>query len=131
MCHGTTLMDEHRTIPHRGAAPEVHWPRNDYSRIPYWLYHDPQIYAQEQERIFKGPTWSFLGLEAEIPNPGDFRTSLIGDTPVIVDRAADGGIHAMVNRCATTARWCGASRAATRASISASITAGAMVSTAR
>jgi anthranilate 1,2-dioxygenase large subunit len=93
-------MDEHRTIPHRGAAPEVHWPRNDYSRIPYWLYHDPQIYAQEQERIFKGPTWSFLGLEAEIPNPGDFRTSFIGDTPVIVDRAADGGIHAMVNRCA-------------------------------
>jgi hypothetical protein len=62
MCHGTTLMDEQRTIPNHGDAPPVHWQRNDYSRVPYWLYHDPQIYAQEQERIFKGPTWSLVGL---------------------------------------------------------------------
>jgi anthranilate 1,2-dioxygenase large subunit len=93
-------MDEQRTIPNHGDAPPVHWQRNDYSLVPYWLYHDPQIYAQEQERIFKGPTWSLVGLEAEIPNPGDFRTTFIGDTPVIVDRAADGSIHTMVNRCA-------------------------------
>src|SRR6266568_9599259 len=55
-------------------GPTVNWPRSDYSRVPYWLYHDPEIYELEQERIFKGPTWSLIGLEAEIPNPGDFRT---------------------------------------------------------
>lgn len=80
--------------------PAVHWPRKDYTRVPYWLYHDPGVYAAEQERIFKGPTWSYVGLEAEIPNPGDFRTSFIGDSPIIVNRGRDGAIHAMVNRCA-------------------------------
>ena len=76
------------------------WPTLDYSRVPYRLYHDPEAYQCEQERIFRGPTWNFLGLEAEIPNPGDFRTSYVGDTPVIVNRDANGTIHALVNRCA-------------------------------
>jgi anthranilate 1,2-dioxygenase large subunit len=76
------------------------WPREDYSRVPYRLYHDRSIYEREQERIFKGPMWSYVGLEAEIPGAGDFRTGYIGDTPVIVNRAKDGSLHAMVNRCA-------------------------------
>ena len=78
----------------------VNWPRLDYSRVPYWLYHDRKLYEAEQERIFKGPTWSMIGLEAEIPNPGDFRTTFVGETPVILNRAQDGTIHVMVNRCA-------------------------------
>jgi anthranilate 1,2-dioxygenase large subunit len=83
----------------RTSSP-VRFPRKDYTRVPYRLYHDPTIYQEEQERIFKGPTWSYLGLEAEIPNAGDFRTTFIGDTPVIFNRAQDGSLHAMVNRCA-------------------------------
>ena len=82
------------------AAPEVRWPRPDYSRVPYRLYHDRALYELEQERIFKGPVWNYVALEAEIPNPGDFRTRTLGETPVIVNRAQDGSIHAMVNRCA-------------------------------
>ena len=81
-------------------TPSVDWKRNDYSRVPYWLYSDARIYELEQERIFKGPTWNYVALEAEIPNPGDFLTCYIGDTPVIVNRAKDGALHAMVNRCA-------------------------------
>ena len=69
---------------------KVVWPREDYSRIPFWLYHDPEVYRQEQERIFKGRAWSYVALEAELPNPGDFRTTFIGDTPVIVARADAG-----------------------------------------
>jgi anthranilate 1,2-dioxygenase large subunit len=76
------------------------WPALDYSRVPYRLYHDPEIYEAEQERIFRGPAWNFLGLEAEIPEPGDFRSSVIGDTPVVVNRDADGTVKAFVNRCA-------------------------------
>ena len=76
------------------------WPSLDYSRVPYRLYHDPEVYQREQERIFRGPTWNFLGLEAEMSNPGDFRTTYVGDTPVIVNRDANGTIHALVNRCA-------------------------------
>jgi anthranilate 1,2-dioxygenase large subunit len=76
------------------------WPTLDYSRVPYRLYHDPEAYQREQERIFRGPTWNFLRLEAETPNPGDFHTTYVGDTPVIVNRDASGTIHALVNRCA-------------------------------
>jgi anthranilate 1,2-dioxygenase large subunit len=78
---------------------EINWPRNDYSRIPFWLHHDEELYALEMERIFRGPTWNYLCLEAEIPNPGDYRTTWVGDTPVIVSRDKAGALHAFVNRC--------------------------------
>src|SRR5262249_8092344 len=49
------------------------WPTLDNSRVPYRLYHDLETYQGELERIFRGPTWNFLGLEAEMPNPRRFR----------------------------------------------------------
>jgi len=79
---------------------EAAWPRPDYSRVPYQLYHDAEVYRREQERIFRGPTWSVLGFEAELPNPGDFIVTYVGDTPVVVNRDAAGAINAFVNRCA-------------------------------
>jgi anthranilate 1,2-dioxygenase large subunit len=39
-------------------------------------------------------------LAAEIPNAGDFRTTFLGDIPVIYNRTKDGRVCAMVNRCA-------------------------------
>jgi anthranilate 1,2-dioxygenase large subunit len=76
------------------------WPALDYSRVPYRLYHDAEVYAAEQARIFRGPTWNFLALDVEIPNPGDFRATYVGETPVVVNRDENGEIHAFVNRCA-------------------------------
>ena len=76
------------------------WPTLDYSRVPYRLYHDADLYRREQEAIFRGPVWNYLALEAEIPNPGDFRAGWVGDTPIIVNRDRDGEIRAFVNRCA-------------------------------
>jgi anthranilate 1,2-dioxygenase large subunit len=78
---------------------QVTFPRTDYSRIPFWLHHDEELYAQEMEKIFRGPVWNYLCLEAEMPNPGDFRTTWVGDTPVIVSRDKQGAVHAFVNRC--------------------------------
>ena len=74
-------------------------PTADFDRIPYSNYHDPDIYNEELKCIFEGDTWSFLGLEAEIPNPGDFRRTFIGETPIIYNRDRDGKIHTFVNRC--------------------------------
>src|SRR5207253_273574 len=54
----------------------------------------------EQERIFHGPTWSFLGLEVDLAQPGQYRTTFVGETPVVVVRDADGEIYAFENRCA-------------------------------
>jgi anthranilate 1,2-dioxygenase large subunit len=81
------------------AVTAAIWPRKDYSRIPYRLYHDPAIYRLELERVFGGTTWSFIGLEPEIPHPGDFRASYLGETPIIFNREDDGSINGFVNRC--------------------------------
>jgi len=79
--------------------PRIDWPRNDYSRVPFRLHHDEDIYRLEMERIFRGPTWNYLCLEAELPKPHDFRTTWVGDTPVVVSRDKQGALHAFVNRC--------------------------------
>jgi anthranilate 1,2-dioxygenase large subunit len=82
------------------AEPLADFPRADGSRVPYGVFTSQAIYDREQERIFKGPTWSFLGLEAEIKQPGDFKSTFIGDTPVVMTRTDEGGLAAWVNRCA-------------------------------
>src|SRR5437588_2698826 len=83
-----------------GAFSSFTMPHDDLSHVPFRVYTDPELYALEQERIFRGPTWNFLALECEIPKPGDYKTTHVGDAPVIVVRAQDGTVHAMVNRCA-------------------------------
>lgn len=75
-------------------------PRDDLSRIPYQAYTDHELYDLEQKQIFRGPTWNFLALECELPNPGDYKTTYVGDAPIIVARGQDGSISALVNRCA-------------------------------
>ena len=76
------------------------WPKEGNSRVPYRVFSDPDIYKSELDRVFLGPTWQFLALADELPNPGDYKTKFLGETPVIVTRGDDGEIHAMVNRCA-------------------------------
>jgi anthranilate 1,2-dioxygenase large subunit len=76
------------------------WPQEGFTRVPYQVFVDPAIYTREQERIFRGPTWNYVALAAELPNPGDFKATFIGDTPVVVSRDREGELHAFVNRCA-------------------------------
>jgi len=54
----------------QASAQPRHWPEEGISRVPYWAYSDPAIYAKEQERIFGGRSWCYVCLETEIPNPG-------------------------------------------------------------
>jgi anthranilate 1,2-dioxygenase large subunit len=82
------------------ARDTHYWPAEGVTRVPYRVFADPEIYRLEQERIFRGPVWSYVALEAELPNPGDFKTTFVGDTPVVVSRDKDGSLHAFVNRCA-------------------------------
>ena len=76
------------------------WPEEGLTHIPDWIYTSDEIFARERERIFLGPTWNFVALEAEIPDPGSFKRSYVGDVPVIVTRDEHGEIHAFENRCA-------------------------------
>ena len=86
-----------------GQAMDQHtleWPQQGNARVPYRVFADPEIYRAELDRVFLGPTWQYLGLADELPEPGDYKTTFLGETPVIVTRGEDGEIHAMVNRCA-------------------------------
>jgi anthranilate 1,2-dioxygenase large subunit/terephthalate 1,2-dioxygenase oxygenase component alpha subunit len=83
------------------AAPSFRsWPSEGLARVPYWVYQDESIYALEQERVYRGATWSFLGLEAELPDAGDFKTTFVGDMPVVVTRDEKGALNCFENRCA-------------------------------
>jgi anthranilate 1,2-dioxygenase large subunit len=75
-------------------------PAESLTRVPYWVFQTAETYRKEQERIFQGPSWHYLALEVELPEPGDFRTTKIGDTPVVITRDNDGEIYAFENRCA-------------------------------
>ena len=64
------------------------WPAEGLTRVPYWVYQDEDLYRRELERIFLGPSWSFLCLDAELPDPGCFLTTSVGEMPVVVTRDA-------------------------------------------
>ena len=78
----------------------LYWESKNFSKIPIKVFSDRNIYKREMERIFSGPVWLFLGLEAEIPNPGDFITNYAGEIPIVINRSIDNKIYAFVNRCA-------------------------------
>jgi phenylpropionate dioxygenase-like ring-hydroxylating dioxygenase large terminal subunit len=76
------------------------WPAEGLARVPYRVYQDAALYPVEQANIFRGRTWNFLCLEAELTGPNTWRTSNLGEMPVVVTRDADGVIAAFENRCA-------------------------------
>ena len=81
------------------VEPQV-WESGDLSEIPDWVYTSEKIYAREVERIFHGPVWNYVGLEAEIPNVGDFRRTYVGPTPVLMVRNGRNEVSVIENRCA-------------------------------
>ncbi len=76
------------------------WPEQGPSRVPNWVYTDPDIFARETERIFGANDWLYVCLEAEIPNPGDFQRSQLGPREVVAVRGRDGEINVLLNSCA-------------------------------
>src|SRR5262249_5208094 len=70
------------------------WKDADLTRVPYWVFQDEQLYAAEQRQLFHGPLWHFLCLAVELANTGDFCTTFVGDTPVLVTRDRDGKLYA-------------------------------------
>jgi salicylate 5-hydroxylase large subunit len=76
------------------------WKGEGTHRVPYWVYTDNGIYQRELQRIFGGPAWSYVGLEAEIHHEGDFKRTKIGETSDIVVRGKDQEIHVLKNQCA-------------------------------
>ena len=76
------------------------WPGPDTSRVPFWAYTDPELYRRELERFFYAGHWCYVGLEAEVPRPGDFKRTVIGERSVILVRDKSGELQVLENVCA-------------------------------
>jgi phenylpropionate dioxygenase-like ring-hydroxylating dioxygenase large terminal subunit len=62
------------------------------------IFIEPEIYERELERIF-ARCWLFLRHESQIPRPGDFLTTSMGEDPVVVMRDSAGRVRAFLNVC--------------------------------
>ena len=80
------------TLPAWGDAP--------ISQVPAWAYTDDAVYRAELERLFYRNHWCYIGLECEIPQPGDYKRSVVGERSVIMVRDDAGAVHVVENRCA-------------------------------
>ena len=80
------------------TAPQ--WDGDGTHRIPFLAYTSEELYRRELERFFYTKHWCYVGLEAEVPNPGDFKRTVIGERSVILVRDAEGGINVVENVCA-------------------------------
>ena len=79
---------------------QAHWPGDGTHRIPFLAYTSDALYQRELERFFYKGHWCYVGLEAEIPKPGDFKRTAIGERSVILVRDAQGAVHVVENVCA-------------------------------
>jgi salicylate 5-hydroxylase large subunit len=76
------------------------WAKDKTACVPYWLYTEPAIFEQELQSLFYKNNWCYVGLEAEVPNPGDFKRTVIGTRSVILVRDLDGSLSVVENHCA-------------------------------
>ena len=88
-------------MSHASVFPQdPQWAGEGTSRIPFWAYTSEDLYKKELDRFFYNNHWCYVGLEAEIPNPGDFRRTVVGERSVIMVRDPDGSINVVENVCA-------------------------------
>ncbi len=74
-----------------GLLPPSHY-------IDNGIYLSEDILQQERSKIF-GKVWAFLVHESEIPEPGDYVTTNLGGTPLVVVRDVEGVIRTFLNVC--------------------------------
>jgi methanesulfonate monooxygenase large subunit len=82
-----------------GAQWELEPPFPATHYVDAAVYSDPELFAQEQQRIFNR-CWIIACHESELPGPYDYRTFRHpGGTPLIVVRGEDGQVRSFYNIC--------------------------------
>ncbi len=62
------------------------------------VFFDPAIYEAEMRQIF-ARVWLFVAHESQVPKPGDFVTTYMGEDGVIVARQKDMSVNVFLNSC--------------------------------
>ncbi|ABM30777.1 aromatic ring-hydroxylating dioxygenase subunit alpha [Paracidovorax citrulli] len=88
------------STPHPVFPLQPVWESPGTHRVPFAAYTSEEIYRRELERFFYRGHWCYVGLEAEVPNPGDFKRTAIGERSVILVRGEDMQLHVVENVCA-------------------------------
>ncbi|MGC2414223.1 MAG: aromatic ring-hydroxylating dioxygenase subunit alpha [Stellaceae bacterium] len=86
-------MASERTIGYRRGLVDL-----STGRISREIFVNEEIYAEEQEKIF-ARSWLFIGHESQIPNPGDYFVSRMGEESVLLTRDRAGEVHVFLNSC--------------------------------
>lgn len=72
---------------------------NGVIRAKREIFTDEEVFELEMKYIFEG-NWIYLAHESQIPNVGDYYTTNIGRTPVVITRDKDEQLHCIINACA-------------------------------
>ena len=71
---------------------------SDQGLVSRRIFIEPDIYQLELERIF-ARVWLFLCHDSQVPHPGDYFTTTMGEDPILVTRDARGKVGAFLNIC--------------------------------
>jgi len=70
----------------------------DALSLPGWIYHDPEFFAAEMERVIR-PSWQIVCHQSDLAQAGAWRSlDLLGESLFAI-RGQDGVIRAFANLC--------------------------------
>ena len=70
----------------------------EHGTVSREVFVNEEIYQQELEQIF-ARAWLFIGHESQVPNPGDYFQSRMGEESVLLVRDRKGELHVFLNTC--------------------------------
>jgi phenylpropionate dioxygenase-like ring-hydroxylating dioxygenase large terminal subunit len=87
-----------KPLPADLAQGEAQHDPAEFQSLPGWLYHDPEFFAYEAERVLR-PSWQIVCHVNDIPNAGDYITfDFLGES-IVALRGDDGAVRAFHNVC--------------------------------
>src|SRR4029453_349844 len=92
--HRFTTADYTREETYRLTRGAVEWA----STLVPEVYHSPEFYALEQERVFAG-SWVTVGCTSQVQKPGDILVARVAGQSIIVTRDDTGELRAFYNVC--------------------------------
>src|ERR1700683_645315 len=67
-------------------------------RISREIFVSEEIFQQELETVFTR-SWLFIGHASQIPNPGDYFVSRMGNDSVLMTRDNENKVNVLLNSC--------------------------------